>query len=320
MVVTLVPTVLVTGANGFIGANLCPVLEQGGFSVRRAVRRDDGQPNTFATDKINGSTDWKPILDNVYAVVHLAARVHVLLEHDDVPQVRFRRTNVEASHHLAEQAAAAGVKRFVFVSTIGVHGVKTQMQGFCELDSPAPLNEYASSKLEAEQALREVSEKTGMEIVIIRPPLVYGPGVKANFLKLMQIVDKGIPLPLASIHNKRDILYVGNLADAILKALTHPKAAGEAFVVADGQPVSTPELIRAIARHLDKPARIFPFPPALLELAGRIFGKCDTVHRLAGSLEVDTTKIKRTLDWTPPHRFDDGLEATVKWYKQHVEN
>lgn len=307
--------ILVTGANGFIGQHLTALLESGGYAVRRAVRKSDGQPGTVVMGRIDGNSDWREAVRDCSAVVHLAARVHVLREQDSVPLERFRRTNVEASRALAKQAAAAGVKRFIFLSTIGVHGVKTEGGGFREDDALLPVNDYAFSKVEAEMALQDVARETGMELVILRPPLVYGPRVKANFLKLMQAVERGVPLPLSAIHNKRDMLYVGNLCDAALRCLTHPAAAGEAFLVADGQPVSTPELIRGIARVMGKPARLLPFPPALLMLAGRVLGKCDMVYRLIGSLEVDTAKIQQTLDWQPPHRFDDGLKNTVDWFR-----
>ncbi len=314
MVVTPL-TILVTGANGFIGQHLCALLTAQGHTVRRAVRKSDGQPNTFATDRINGNTDWREAVKGADAVVHLAARVHVLRERDDVPLARFRRTNVEATRNLALQAAAEGVKRFVFLSTIGVHGVKTEGRGFREDDPLLPVNDYAFSKVEAELVMRDITLETGMETVILRPPLVYGPGVKANFLKLMQAVEKGIPLPLGSIRNKRDMLYVGNLADAISRSITHPNAAGETFLVADGHAVSTPELIRGVGAYICRPARLLPLPPRMLSLIGRILGKCDTVYRLTGSLEVDITKIKQTLDWQPPYAFDEGLKATAEWYR-----
>lgn len=294
--------VLVTGAGGFIGRNLCPVLERAGWRVRPV------------TERIGHDTDWGEALAGVDAVVHLAARVHVLREQADEPQERFRHINRDATRHLAEQAAAAGVRRFVFISTIGVHGVKTEGRGFRETDAPNPQNAYALSKREAEDALKKVEADTGLEVVILRPPLVYGPGVKANFRMLLDVVRRGIPLPLASICNKRDMVYVGNLADAVRVCLTHAAAAGEVFLVDDDDTVSTPDLIRRIARAMGKTPRLFPFPVALLRLGGWLSGRGDMVNRLVSSLEVDSAHIRGTLGWTPPYGFDDGLLETVRWY------
>lgn len=311
--------ILITGAGGFIGRNLCPMLEREGFSVRRAVRKPLDADSVQIRD-IGADTDWSAALGGMDAVVHLAARVHVLRECASEPSELFRQVNVEATRRLAEQAAAAGVKRFVFVSTIGVHGVKTEGKGFCEADTPHPLNQYALSKLEAEKALKKVAEETGLEVVIIRPPLVYGAGVKANFLMLLSVVKHGLPLPLASIRNKRDMVYVGNLSDAIRACLTHPAAVGQTFVVADGEAVSTPELIRHIAQAMGKKPLLFPFPESLLRFGGWMVGRCDMVHRLVSSLEVDSKKIRETLDWKPPFSFDDGLAATMQWYQGEENN
>lgn len=305
--------VLVTGAGGFIGRNLCPVLEEHGWHVRRVVRRplalDAVQINDIGPD-----TDWSEALSGMDAVVHLAARVHVLREQAREPRERFRQVNVDATRRLAQQAAAAGAKRFIFISTIGVHGVKTEGRGFKETDAPNPLNDYALSKLQAEDALRQVAQETGLEVVVIRPPLVYGPGVKANFLMLLGVVRRGLPLPLASIRNKRDMIYVGNLSDAILTCLSHPAAAGETFLVDDGDTVSTPDLIRRIARAMGKHPLLLPFPVGLLRFGGVLLGKCDMVNRLVSSLEVDSAHIRETLDWKPPYAFDDALAATIAWY------
>ncbi len=309
--------VLVTGAGGFIGRNLCPMLEERGWYVRRVVRRPL-DVDAVQIKNISPDTDWSEALKGMDAVVHLAARVHVLREQASEPRELFRQVNVDATRHLAEQAAQAGVKRFVFISTIGVHGVKTQGKGFRESDAPHPLNDYALSKLQAEDALRKVARDTGLEVVTIRPPLVYGPGVKANFLMLLKVVCKGFPLPFGSIRNQRDMVYVGNLSDAIALCLTHPAAAGQTFLVDDGDTVSTPDLIRRIARAMDKKPRLFPFPVVVLQLGGHLLGKCDRVNRLVSSLEVDSTCIRKTLSWTPPFTFDEGLAATVESY--HMEH
>ncbi len=311
-------SVLVTGAGGFIGSNLCPVLAASGWQVRAAARQPVEGVSTALIDNLGPHTDWAQALEGITAIVHLAARVHVLQEQQEEPRSHFRRVNVHATRHLAEAAIAAGVRRFVFISTIGVHGISTQHRGFCEDDTPNPLNDYALSKIEAEEALRETAAGSGMEIVILRPPLVYGPGVKANFLHLLEVVAKGMPLPLDSIKNRRDLLYVGNLSDAVLTCLTHPRAAGEAFLVADGQPVSTPCLLRQTAAHMGKRARLLPCPPAWLNYAAQLLKKQATMQRLTGSLEVDITKIRTLLDWHPPYAFDDGLRETVAWYSRRL--
>ncbi len=310
--------VLVTGAGGFIGRNLCPVLESSGWHVRRITRRKASE-HAMALE-MGVDTDWSQALEGIDAVVHLAARVHVLREQASEPGERFRLVNVAATRQLAMQAAIAGVKRLVFISTIGVHGVKTEEEGFRETDVPNPLNHYALSKLEAEQALQEVARETGLEVVVIRPPLVYGPGVKANFYMLLRLVQTGLPLPMGSIRNKRDMIYVGNLSDAILQCLSHPAASGETFLVSDGKPVSTPELVRHIASGMGRNARLFPVPVKLLRFGGWVLGRCDMVHRLVSSLEVNHAHICNKLDWKPPYTFDDGICATVAWFMKETQH
>jgi nucleoside-diphosphate-sugar epimerase len=313
VVVAGIQNLLITGAGGFIGRSLCPMLEQSGFYVRRAVRHPLGG-NAVHIHDIATQTDWRAALEGMDAVVHLAARVHVLREQAEEPRALFRQVNVDATRRIAQQAAEAGVRRFVFISTIGVHGVRTEGRGFTETDAPHPRNEYARSKLEAEYALREVARETELEVVILRPPLVYGSGVKANFLRLLHAVHRGVPLPLAGIRNRRDMVYVGNLADAIRASLSHPEAAGATFLVADGEAVSTPELIRHLARCMGKNPRLFPLPESLLRLCGALTGKSDSVHRLVSSLEVDASHLRRTLDWQPPYALHDGLMATAEWF------
>jgi nucleoside-diphosphate-sugar epimerase len=303
---SMVTRVLVTGADGFIGSALCPLLESHGIEVVKATRKTAGD--------LNNPIDWSALLEGVDGVVHLAARVHVLRENTCLPLERFRQVNVEATRQLAEQAAKAGVKRFVFASTIGVHGIQTNGHPFTETDTPNPCNEYAQSKWEAELMLKALAVQTSMEITTIRPPLVYGAGVKANFYMLMNAVYQRIPLPLACVKNKRDIIYVGNLVDAILRCLTHPKAAGETFVIADGETFSTPSLIRNIGKHMLRPALLLPIPVWLLNAIGIALGKTAMIHRLTDSLEVDATHLRTTLDWKPPFSFEEGLAQTVAWF------
>jgi nucleoside-diphosphate-sugar epimerase len=230
------------------------------------------------------------------------------------PLIAYRQVNVAGTENLARQAVEHGVRRLVFLSSIKVHGEETAVP-YTEQHLAAPQDPYGASKLEAEKILHEISTETGLEVVIIRPPLVYGPGVKANFLNLLKIVERGVPLPLASITNARSLVYLGNLIDAIVTCATHPRAAGQTFLVSDGEDVSTPQLIRQLATALDRPARLLPFPPSLMRLAGKLTGKSMAVDRLLGSLVVDSGKIRRELGWKPPYTMAEGLAETAKWYK-----
>ena len=281
-------TVVVTGANGFIGLPLCSLLVRSGAEVRAAVRRESAALADLATDPSTGGrlrqvvvgdlgtdTDWSAALDGAEAVVHLAARVHVASGEAD--RDRFREINIDATLRLAEAAARARVRRLVFVSSAKA--------GNGNEDGAS--DPYSRSKAEAERLLGEASRHAGLESVIVRPPLVYGPRVRANFLRLMRLVDSGMPLPLASVANQRSLLFVGNLADALSACIGHPRAAGQAFTVSDGEDVSTPELVRRIARALGRPARLFPFPVALLRLAGKFAGQRQAIDRLTGDLTVD---------------------------------
>jgi len=226
------------------------------------------------------------------------------------PLALYRATNTEATLNLARQAAKAGVKRFVFISTIKVNG-EGRVAAYRETDAPTPEDAYAISKWEAEQGLQRIARETGLEVVILRPPLVYGPGVKANFLRLMRTVERGWPLPLGAIHNQRSLLYLGNLVDAIRVCVEHPAAAGQTFLLDDGEPVSTPELIRAVARAMGRPAHLLAVPVSVLELAGALLGKRAAVARLTGSLYVDSSAIRSRLGWRPPYSMEAGLAATA---------
>jgi len=271
------------------------------------LRRDDGQDGVVVGD-LGPDTDWSSALEGVDAVVHLAARVHVMDEEAEDPLAEFRRVNVAGTDNLARQAAEAGVKRLVFLSSIKVNGEVTQPGNpFTVEDAPAPQDPYAVSKFEAEEALRRVEKETGLEVVIIRPPLVYGPEVKGNFLRLIQLVQKGYPLPLGRVNNKRSLVALDNLVDLILTCLDHPGAAGQTFLVSDGEDLSTPELVRKIARAMGKKPRLVPVPLVMLRLAGRITGKSAEVERLVGSLQVDIGHTCETLGWQAVVSVDEAV-------------
>jgi len=302
--------VLVSGANGFVGRALCSYLKAHGHAVVPSVRRESSLMGEAVVGDIGAETDWRLALSGCDAVVHLAARVHVMADVAQNPLALYRATNTEATLNLARQAAQAGVKRFVFISTIKVNG-EGRDAPYCETDEAAPEDAYAISKWEAEQGLWRVAEDTGLEVVILRPPLVYGPGVKANFLRLIRTVERGWPLPLGAIHNRRSLLYLGNFVDAIRLCVEHPAAAGQTFLLDDGEPVSTPELIRAVARAMGRPVRLLAVPVGVLEFAGALLGKRAAVARLTGSLFVDSSAIRSRLGWVPPYTMQQGLDATV---------
>lgn len=315
-------TILVTGANGFVGSALCAKLHHDAVPVRGAIRtlqpqRDSDQ--VIAVGEISTETDWTAALKDVKQVVHLAARAHVMNDKCAEPLSEFRRVNVSGAANLARQAAAAGVRRFVFLSTIKVNGEFTEEgKTFTANDVPAPQDPYGASKHEAEQVLRQIAGETGMELVVIRPPLVYGPGVKGNFLSLMQAIDKRRPLPLGAIQNRRSLIYVGNLVDIIRLCLTHPKAAGKVFLASDGNDLSTPELVRRLAASMGRRPFIVPLPTPWMRFAGWMLGKQASVDRVIGSLAVDTTPLRDELGWQPCYTIQAGLEATALWYQKKV--
>lgn len=302
--------VLVTGANGFVGRALCGHLAEGDHIVVPVVRRACGLSGEVTVGNMNSETDWGGILPACDAVVHLAARVHVMDDTSENPLALYRATNTAAALNLARQAAQAGVRRFVFVSSVKVNGEGREVP-YRETDPPAPEDDYAVSKWEAEQGLLQIARETGLEVAILRPPLVYGPGVMANFRRLLDTVARGWPLPFGAIRNRRSLLYLGNFVDAIQACLEHPAAAGQTFLLDDGRPVSTPELVRAIARVMGRPARLLPIPVGVLEFAGALLGKRAAVARLTGSLHVDSSAIRTRLGWTPPYSMEAGLAATV---------
>lgn len=317
-------TTLITGAAGFVGRNLCQYLAHR-HPLRLAVRglsagallRDFGE--VLVSGDVCGTTDWSESLRGVHAVVHLANRAHITREDAADPVAAYREVNVEGTRHLAEQAAAAGVRRLVYLSSVKVLGERTQSQVFSETSSPAPEDLYGQSKRDAEQALQDVAAKTGLEVVVLRPPLVYGPGVGANFLRLMRWVASGIPLPVSAIHNRRSLIYVGNLASAIEACLLHPAAAGRTYLVGDGQPVSTAQLVAMLASALAVSDRSWPLSPALLRLAGLAVGMSGEVARLVDSLEVDDAAIRRDLQWLPPFSMAEGLRETAAAYRASAD-
>jgi nucleoside-diphosphate-sugar epimerase len=309
------PLVLVTGATGFVGTPLCAGLAAAGYRVRRALRASQAAaPDDSIVGDIGPDTDWREALAGVDAVVHLAARTHVLHDTADDPLAAYRRINVEGTQRLATAALRAGVRHFVFMSSIKVNGEATRDAPFRAADPPRPEDAYGNTKREAEEVLRTLAAPGGLQLTILRPPLVYGPGVKGNFLRLMKLVARGVPLPLGSIENRRSLVYVGNLNDLVLACLRSPHAAGQTFLVSDGVDLSTPELVRALATALGVRPRLVPFPPRLLELVAAVLRRSDELKRLTGSLEVDANPNLERLGWRPPHTPAQGLAATAEWY------
>ena len=307
--------ILVTGASGFVGTALCRELLARGHTVRAAVRRRiplgavPPQLEQILIPDIAAEFDRSALADGVGTIVHLAAIAH----RSNPIEAEIRRVNRDSAVRLAE--AAAGIAgRFIFLSSVKVHGEDSGSGTYGEDDALDPRDSYGRSKLEAERALTETTARNGMELVLIRPPLVYGPEVKANFLRLLGWADSGLPLPFASVRNRRSLIYVGNLVDAIARCAEHPAARGP-FLVSDDETVSTPELVSRITRALERPARLIPVPPALLRAAGMIAGRRDEIQRLIGNLAIDSSKARRLLDWRPPYALDEGLAETARWFK-----
>ena len=310
---------LVTGANGFVGKLLCKELLRQGQSVLAAVRSGKSlidNTEVIIVGAIDSETNWADALRDVDVVIHLAARVHVMRESATDPLAEFLKVNLHGTSNLARQAACFGVRRLVYVSSIKVNGEQTSAtQSFTELDEPSPQDFYSISKWQAEQALWRIAQETGLEIVVVRPSLVYGPGVKGNFAQMLAVIAKHIPLPFASVHNRRSLIYLGNLVDALIACSTHPVAAGQTYLVCDGEDVSTPDLLRQLGDAMRCPAHILPFPPSWLRMLGKIFDKSDQVERLLGSLQVDSDKIRRDLNWVPPYTLQQGLQATAELHR-----
>lgn len=307
--------IAVTGATGFVGRSLCEALRHAGTAFRPLSRAD--APGCIAVGDIGPDTAWGAALAGASTVVHLAARVHHRQEREASALDSYRRTNVAGTLRLARKAQACGVRRIVFVSSIKVNGERTEPgHPFHADDAPAPTDPYGISKLEAERELRALGAKTGLEVVVVRPPLVYGAEVGANFRALVDLARKGLPLPLGAIRNKRSLIAVGNLVDLLIRCVDHPQAAGRTFLCRDGQDVSTPELLRAIGLALGRPAQLVPAPALVIEAAGKLLGQGAAVRRLTDSLQVDDAETRACLDWTPPFTLGQALSlASSAWIR-----
>lgn len=311
--------VLVTGANGFVGAALCRRLAADGHHVIAAMRRHEPLPpgiDVRIVGALGGDTAWAAALVGVDSVVHLAGRTHVMRDDADDPEAAFRAVNTDATLRLAREAVRMGVRHLVFMSSVKVNGETTTRKPFAADDPPAPVDAYGRSKWAAEQGLAQLVHAGDghFKVTVLRPPLVYGPGVRANFLALLRAAAAGWPLPLAAIDNRRSLIFVDNLVDSVAVALREPAAAFETFLVSDGEDVSTPELIRRIARAMHRRAYLVPLPPALLGLLGGLTGRSAAIERLTGSLRVDGGAFRKRFGWTPPATLDQGLAATVAWF------
>jgi len=316
--------ILVTGARGFVGSRLCQCLAGLGKSVRRTVRAADfarsEADDIMPVGDIGPHTDWRAALQGIEVVVHLAAHVHRLPGSENEAVDRYWQVNTLGTERLAQEAAKAGVKRFVYLSSIKVLGEQSDAVGdetggrFSETWPCQPLDPYGISKAEAERRLWAIASATGMELVVIRPPLVYGPGVKANFERLLGMVKRGLPLPFASVRNGRSLIFLDNLVDFIVCVLHHPAAVGQTFLVADGEDLSTPELIQKIAGAMGRSVRLWPCPLPVLSWAGCLLGRSAEVRRLCGSLRLDSGMTREVLSWRPPYTVEQGIQVTVQWY------
>lgn len=310
-------TVLLTGASGFVGRAVLQTAQQRGIEIRpvfRTVASAKGQPEAVLVPELDGHAEWSYALHGVDVVVHTAARAHVMREEALDPFTEYRRVNVQGTANLARQAATAGVQRFVYISSIKVNGESTVLgHPFTADDIPAPEDAYGFSKAEAEAELTRVAQETGMEVTIIRPPLVYGPGVKGNFASLLNGVHRGLPLPLGGVtRNRRSLVSLANLVDLILLCAEHPNAANQTFLVSDGEDLSTTELLRRIGKTLNRPARLFWVPAGLISFAANLLGKKVISQRLLGSLQVDIRKTCELLNWKPSVVVDEGLRKAVE--------
>jgi len=323
----ILKSILITGVSGFVGKQLLPVLSKHGLYINAAVRRNlnnlTDNINPINIGNVDGNTKWHQALGGIDTVIHLVARAHILYDNTSNPEGEFLKINTEGTANLVKQSIAAGVKHFIFISSIGAMATLSD-HPLTETSPCQPDTPYGRSKLQAEQALIELASQSNMTWTILRPTLVYGSGNPGNMERLIKLITRGLPLPFGSVNNRRSLLYVGNLVDAIATCLTHPNAKNQTFLVSDGQDLSTPELIRKIAYHLERPCHLLPVPPSLLKMAGHLgdtieqFTKrplplnTSTIDRLLGSLVVDSSHIRNTLTWEPPYTVDEGLSKTLR--------
>ncbi len=318
--------VLVTGASGFVGRNLCRVLIQNRCEVIATVRERPSPCLATGVEIVNigefsGNTAWKKPLQGVEGVVHLAARTHVMREADNNPETAYQRMNVDVTRRLVEECVRSSVRRIVFMSSIKVNGESTNIdRPYMASDPPAPEDPYGRTKLHAERELVRATKGTGTDFVILRSPLIYGAGVKGNFAKLMCALAAGRYLPLGSISNCRSLVFVENLCSALIACLGTERAANRTFLVSDGEDLSTQELARRLARLLGKPARLLPIPVPILKIVGKFSGNNAAVARLTGSLRVDSSFLRDELGWQPPFSVDQGLERTAAWFNQQADD
>jgi nucleoside-diphosphate-sugar epimerase len=305
-----VAKILITGANGFIGSEVCKTLLVGGHEIAPAMRTKDGH-SAIPVGNLTAETYWGAALNGCDSVIHLAARVHVMNEVESDALAAFRVVNVDGTLNLARQAVRSGVRRFIYISSVKVNGESTSDKPFSHLDVPNPVDAYGISKYEAEHGLRQLAHQTGLELVIVRPPLVYGPGVRANFLRLLKFVHSGLPLPLSGIKNMRSMVAVENLVDVLVICCSHPSAPGNTFFVSDGADLSTPDLLRLLARSMGRRSRLFSVPISLVSLVATLTGKSHEASRLLDSLQVDITSTKALLGWEPRISVSDAIDKTV---------
>lgn len=301
--------ILLTGASGFLGGRILETLNRlGRFDIALALRSQDSYPGAIVhvVGELSADADWSVALTGQQVVIHAAARAHIMKDEMADPLAEYRRVNVDGTLNLARQAAAAGVKRFIFISSIGVNG-NINTRPFTASDRSNPAEPYAQSKWEAEQGLWKIQQETGMELVIIRPPLVYGPSAPGNFGSLVRWIEKGIPLPLGAIHNRRSLVGIDNLVDLIVRCVDHPAAANRVFLAGDGEDLSTSDLLRAVGRAMGRPTRLIPVPVWVLQWGATLLGKKAMEQRLLGSLQVDISQTCELLDWKPPYTVEEGL-------------